>query len=391
MTLSRCAPRVEIAPPTPRSRRYGLFSAAEVREVPDGTWSHGIQYRTESCSGSVYTWPKPCPPECDPDCPVPPSRITVEVVHDIEETNFTTYSLIRARVTEPESAADLPYRTVVTVDTSCGPSADIAPGTKAEECTTIARRAQEGGQPKPITVTVRESFNGEETTVKLAPGASAQVILCADKDEPRRKVLDGIGPWIGADPFPTYTSVHCTPGGDFAKEARRIARNRLMCREECAVEEYLWTQLAADGGQYIGDPSAPKTITYAMAEIEAALMQIRGCSAGVIHVPARLSLPLSMNGCCLIEEEGASLRTRMGSEVVFGACYDPRMRPDGVLADPDLTVIIGTGPVIVQRGPISTYEGLDKETNDYAAVAERTYAVIADCPLVWTVADTCNC
>ncbi|MFD8335570.1 hypothetical protein ACFV42_23365 [Streptomyces solisilvae] len=387
MALSRCAPRVEIAPPASRPRRFGLFTAADVREVEDGTWSHGVQYRTESCSGSVYTWPKPCPPECDSACtePVP---IVVEIVHDTEETNCTAYSVIRARVKQPAAPADLPYKTVITVDTAFGPSVDIVPGT--EDCTTIARRAQ-GSSPQPVTVTVRQSLNGEEKTLKVAPGTTAQASLTADKAAPRRKVLDGIGPWIGSDPFPVYSTVHCTPGGDFAKEARGIARNRLMCREECAVEEYLWTQLAADGGQYIGDPSNPKTITCAMAEIEAALMQARGCSAGVLHVPARLSLPLSVNGCCLIEEEGASLRTRMGTEVVFGACYDPRMRPDGVLADPDLTVIIGTGPIIIQRGPISTYEGLDKQTNDYAAVAERTYAVIADCPLVWTIADTCNC
>jgi len=387
MALSQCAPRVEIAPPASRPRRFGLFSASEVRDVADGTWSHGVQYRTESCSGNVYTWPQPCPPQCGTGCtaPVP---ITVEVVHDTDETNCVTYSIIRARVRQPTTPADLPYKTVITVDTAFGPSVDIAPG--AEDCTTVARRVQQEGA-KPVTVAVRQSLNGEEKTIRVAPGTTAQVNLTADPAAPRRKVLDGIGPWIGSDPFPIYSSVHCTPGADFAKEARQIARTRLTCREECTVEDHLWTQLAADGGQYIGDPSNPKTITCAMAEIEAALAQARGCSAGVLHMPARLSLPLSTNGCCLIEEDGNSLRTRMGTAVAFGACYDPRMRPDGLLADPDLTVIMGTGPVIVQRGPISTYEGLDSQTNDYAAIAERTYVVVADCPLVWTLADVCAC
>jgi hypothetical protein len=387
MAVSRCAPRVEIAPPRSTRRPFGLYSVAEVRDVEDGHWSHGIQYRTEACSGNVYAWPKPCPPACEPDC-FEATTITVRLVHEVEDRDCGDVSKITASVTAPATPADLPFRTIISVWVdSCGTSVDLTPG---DTEVTVARTPARAGALKPHAVTVRESYNGTEKTVSLAPQATTDVVLTADPDQPRRKVLDGIGPWIGSDPVPLYSSVHCTPGSGFAEEAKRITEDRLACQEECAVEDYLWTQLSAGEAQYVGNPAAPKTFLCAMAELEAATARERSCTTGVLHVPARLSLPLSSGGCCLIEEEGRALTTRLGTKIALGACYDDRMRPDGVLAAEDQVVLIATGPVVVQRGPISSYEGLDKVTNDYAAIAERTFGIIADCPLFWTVAKNCS-
>lgn len=383
-----CGPQVEIRPPRCTQSRYGLFSAAEVREVEDGNWTHGVRYRSESCTGNVYSWPRPCPP-CGAQTCTEPVTITVEVGAYATRRNCQDIVTLHAKVISPTSTWGLPVGTIITVCPSCDIGCtELAIG--ESDLTELGAVPAKRGTLQRVTFTARESATGDQKTVTVDVGSRAQLTLTVDPSrEDRKKVLDGLGPFTGVDPFPLYSSVHCMPGGGFAEEAKRIAEDRMRANEECAVENRLWTDFAHQGADYIGSRSAPPGLIQAIGMLEAALLQRRGNCAGVIHLPAELSFPLSCaagSGCAIADDGTGTLRTRMGTAISFGACYDKSIRPDGMPQIPGWSTLVATGPVIVQRGPITTYEGLDQWTNDYAAISERTYAVIADCPLVWTVA-----
>jgi len=382
---STCGPQVEIPPPRCVRRRYGLFSVSEMREVTDGTWSHGIRYRSDACAGNVYAWPKPCPPCGTAQCTTP-YTITIQVAAERRTVSCTDYLSLTAELTTPAEPTGLPSDAVITVETSCATvAARVTPGGGPVNLGMIP---EHDGAPAVITFHAHESVTGATVSAGISAGSAGQLTFEIDPTAPKKKVLDGPGDWISADPFPLYSSVHCMPGGGFAAEARQTAEKRMRNNEECAVEAHLWNTLLSSGTDLIGNPDNPRPLAYALGEIESFLSARRGTCLGTLHINAAYAMPLSAGGCCFLEDDGQRMHTRLGTPIAFGSCYNPRLRPDGQLTQDGQVVIVGTGPVTIQRGPISTYEGMDKETNDYAAIAERTYAVIADCPLVWTVACT---
>lgn len=377
-----CGPQEEIRPPRCDRNRHGLFSAADVRTVDDGHWSMGIRYRSDACTGNVYAWPRPCPP-CGTQTCTTPFSVTVELTTERFDRGCGTYLSLTAQLTAI-SPGQTPSDAVFTVSSTCGVG-DVELDYERTKFT-LGTVPYDGTDPSRVTFTVRESVTGTSQTITIAANSSGTVTLEIDPTAPSKKVLDGVGPWLGAEPFHLYSSVHCMPGGGFSEEAKELAVSRMTANEECAVESHLWNSLLTQGAQPVGDVANPKPLPWALGELEAALLAARGSCTGTLHLPAKLAIPMSAASCCLLEQDGAALRTRLGSTVSFGSCYNPRLRPDGETVPDGQVVIVGTGPVVIQRGPISTYEGLDKETNDYAAISERVYAVITDCPLVWTIA-----
>ncbi|MFJ3856120.1 hypothetical protein ACIPRL_07835 [Streptomyces sp. NPDC090085] len=208
---------------------------------------------------------------------------------------------------------------------------------------------------------------------------------------PVKKHGGGPGGWIEGDPFPVFASVECGPGGEFMAQAQGIARARLEAGEQCAVEKHVWGVLQAEGGRSIGTPDLARPLLHALGEMDAWLARERG-GVGVIHVPAELVGFLSGPSPLVWDAARGRVRTRLGSSVVFGACYDMRQRPDGKDAKPGEATVFVSGPLVVRRSPVQSYDGLDRVTNDAAGVAERVYAVAVDCPAAWmTVKVSCAC
>ncbi|MEW1679250.1 hypothetical protein AB0O47_39285 [Streptomyces noursei] len=382
---NQCGPQVEIPPPTSTRRRFGLFSAAEVRDTTDGKWMHGIRYRSDACTGQVYAWPRPCPPCGTMTCG--PFSAAFEVSATRVTRGCTEIIELTASMTLPAAPTGIPADAVFTACSTCNTgSVDLSPGEGPRTLGAIPTT----GAPRTTTFTITESVTGTSKALTIDVGSTGTITLDIDPgDENRKKVLDGMRPYVGADPIHLYSSVHCMPGAGFAAEAKAEAIGRLHDNEECAIERHLWTSLITQGADYIGDPAKPQPLPYAIGAVEAAAAARRGSTVGVLHIPAALAMALSAGGCCFLEEDGGTLHTKLGTRIAFGACYDGQLRPDGQYGAPDQVVIVATGPVIIQRGETSAYEGIDQWSNDFAAIAERPYAVITDCPLVWTVAAIC--
>ena len=82
-------------------------------------------------------------------------------------------------------------------------------------------------------------------------------------------------------------------------------------------------------------------------------------------------------GDYLLVQQGNRLTTGVGTPVV--------VLPDTVFDDPqDPTSVaaFATGPLTVYRGGVATYEAVDRDTNTRGVVAERTYAVAIDDPIL---------
>ncbi|MGW5820078.1 hypothetical protein [Streptomyces noursei] len=221
-------------------------------------------------------------------------------------------------------------------------------------------------------------------------------------EPPQTKKLGPPWAWILGDPFAIYAGVHCMPGADFAAEAATIARDRLTQGEQCAAEYHLWTQLqaaAANPDDHYCGQNKPVNITppqhltdgiglaHAIGLLETHIIRRMG-GYGVLHIPAELATYLDRRIIACDRECTGPFKTLLGTPVVLGACYTSNLRNPQNPADPtsDTYTLYATGPVQIYRGPISSYEGIDQRTNDYASIAERVYAVTTDCLIAYTTA-----
>lgn len=200
----------------------------------------------------------------------------------------------------------------------------------------------------------------------------------------------GPGEWIEGEVFPVVGRVECGPGGGFLADAQKIARERLAAGEQCAVEEHVWNMMQKAAPDPVGDPDLAKNLLQGLAALDAWLVRARG-GVGVIHVPAELITLLSGAASPLVWG-GTRVTTRLGSSVVFGVCYTAERRPDGKPGKDGEATIFASGPGVIQRGPVASYMGHDKTTNEVDGIAERVYAAALDCPLGWmTVKTSCAC
>ncbi|AEM88811.1 hypothetical protein Strvi_0034 (plasmid) [Streptomyces violaceusniger Tu 4113] len=408
--VSTCpGPRVEVTGPRIRPARFGLFSVAEVETVEDGTWEWGLQYRSQGCDANVYSWPRPC---IAPPLPVQPVTIRVELFVGAAAPDDGTP---RLECSPPEEHRD--YRTLFAV-ASADPCWALPPSTRIQvqadggHLVTIPILGPKGAAeeeadgagnwvaaiPKDCVsrILIREAGLGAEKYVDFRPdltGAAVTFDLSPDPEawlNERRKVLDGPPGYVCGDPFWIYTSAACMPGADFTKDAEPMARRRMETGEQRAVEEWLWRSMREShpipvGGECSGSfrrmPWPAARLEVCLSRLETALTQTLG-GMGVLHVPSVVAMRLASLGSIWTDLSG--WYTPLGTPVVFGTGYDATLGPVDQGVTPDQIVMYGTGPVTVRRGPVNVYDGFDRLTNNYAAIAERAYALTTDCALLYT-------
>ena len=402
-------PRVEVPSPRIRPSRFGLFSVAEVETVEDGTWEWGIQYQTQGCDNNVYTWPRPCEPQKLPVTPVtlivdlfvgPPAWDDTARYECSPPPEEQQYRWLFA-VAKADPCWALPPGTRIQVSANGGPLVDIpilGPlGAQEEEADGAGHYVAAISKDCPTRILVREAGIGKEARVDLAPDQEAASVVFELSTDPevwlneRRKVMDGPPGWVCGDPLWIYSSAACMPGADFSKDAEPMARKRIETGEQTAVESWLWRHMREShpipvGGECSGSYRrlpwpASSRLEVCLSRLEAALTQTIG-GIGVLHVPAVVAMRLASMGSIWTDLSGWF--TPLGTPVVFGVGYEATVGPVEHGNVPDQIVMYGTGPVTIRRGPIGTYEGFDRVTNEFAAIAERAYAVTTDCALLYT-------
>lgn len=157
-----------------------------------------------------------------------------------------------------------------------------------------------------------------------------------------------------------WASDQCAPVGVTAQEASERAQHGLRLTEQIDVEEH--TAAALNAGATATD--APSLIT-AVEQIEEAL-GAHGY-AGVIH--ARRGMIALAQKAGVLVRQGQGLFSPGGHRWAFGPGY-------GALGN----TLVATGPVLVQRGPVSEEQVFEPKNNDRLTVASRTVAVAWDTP-----------
>lgn len=203
------------------------------------------------------------------------------------------------------------------------------------------------------------------------------------------KTLDGVEPAIFAPPFRVYAGLACgSQTYDFAWMTERV-RRRLVAGEQTAVESQFWgLGTTADFPSYLHTASAITVTTLAATTgVVAALalleQQLASCYGhpGIIHARPRMAAYMAAQHLLARWENGV-WKTHRGNTVVFGDGYSGL----GPGNDPPTSTtewMYATGRVSIWRSddilipdPRQTF---NRAANQYNLVAERDYAMLAEC------------
>lgn len=240
--------------------------------------------------------------------------------------------------------------------------------------------------------------DGTQTFIDVCPPVSGFTL-------PSERNLD----FCSAQPFLAVGSFDCSTIGRPANEAFEIARTRLLVWENRQVEKTLWTGITANGNINpsfafgnsacgilpvdISPTGALDPVT-AMALLEERLGDEIACG-GLIHIPYGL-IAFFIKHHLLINTGGDEYYSPTGFRVVAGHGY-PGSGPNNVAAASGETWIVGTGPMLVARGPVimvpdEVKEGVNRNINSITVRAERFYAVGFSCSLLFSrVKLSCGC
>ncbi|MEV6399976.1 hypothetical protein AB0M39_35180 [Streptomyces sp. NPDC051907] len=187
------------------------------------------------------------------------------------------------------------------------------------------------------------------------------------------------GPYLaeGSDPFTVYARSECNAVG--FEDPVGDARRRLGLIEEREAEEFFSAHVLGAEDPVLPNDDDALTLKRAVGVLEQHAARNYG-GAPTLHTP-RWTNPY-FNDRRLLEDPdvtGAPLLTRLGSRVVFGGSYlDDPFTPDTPAAA-DTFWLVATGSVRGWRSDAFVNETFTPETNLRMALAERTYALDADC------------
>lgn len=181
------------------------------------------------------------------------------------------------------------------------------------------------------------------------------------------------------DPFTVYEySTPEIPGYSLA-EHRQHAADRLLVKEQSAVEFALWDLFGAE--IFSGEGGCQDLTEYpgwyalgAAEQVAAGLI-----NGGVIHMSRVAAMALGL----YLFPDGQVLRTRLGTPVIAGAGY-------GFYDLPGQASIVVTGQVAMYRGEIEFADAVDKANNKTSIIAARDYVVGWDCGAVCITASICT-
>ncbi|MFC3848877.1 hypothetical protein ACFORJ_01670 [Corynebacterium hansenii] len=156
-----------------------------------------------------------------------------------------------------------------------------------------------------------------------------------------------------------WAADECNTVGITDEEAKARAAQALRLAEQVDVEKHAATDLKKVTATQVAD------IVAAVAHLEQELTA--DGFTGVIH--ARRGLLAVAEKASMIIRQGSRLLTPGGHRWAFGAGYTD-------LGD----TVVGTGPVIIRRSPVTESLTLNARTNTRMALAERVVAVAWDTP-----------
>ena len=236
-----------------------------------------------------------------------------------------------------------------------------------------------------------------------------------DCDPPVEKDFDANSGEVQVDPFVVYSTLVCgTPGSRVQYYADKTAR-RLLCSEQHAVEEALWTG-SAGNGPFITDPAGPygaptdvggggafASIVDAVAALEqhahatvpyGYAAHLHATPAVAAYAAAEHQIVTAGHGFAAVWGTATSepmLRTPQGSKWVFGGGY-PGTGPAGAAPGAGQTYIWVTGLVTTWRDQIWTppdplRSQYDRVNNQLNLIAERRYLATFDCFHAYALVD----
>jgi hypothetical protein len=168
------------------------------------------------------------------------------------------------------------------------------------------------------------------------------------------------------DPFTVYAYNNDAIPGRTLEEHRQDAVDRLLIREQAAVENEL-------RDQFLSDPSVVFdtgnfTLEYSLARAEQWLASNYG-GVGVIYLTRDLATLLWNN----LRIEGGKLVTTVGTPVVAWGAQSPNTNPPS-------GSLFASGPLVMYRGDVDTREmAIDKSINRVSYIAQREYVIGWDC------------
>lgn len=227
------------------------------------------------------------------------------------------------------------------------------------------------------------------------PGEGCGTIRAYDANcltHPAKTFDEGLS-YLEATPYWVYATRQCGTVGTTAAEAAASVRTRLLSLEQTQVERQVW-----GGGTVAADPNLTgvagvSTVTLgagitgfgaAIAALEDAFYETYGYQ-GVIHVSTQAYGAAAYSQ--LIERQGGTLRTPLGSAWAFGSGYGVA-GPAGAAPAAGNVWAFMTPPVLVRRSQVIVPDvtaTMDRVNNQWMALAERVYAHTWICDNVYAV------
>lgn len=333
--------------------RYGLFSVASLANG-EGPWQRaGVEYFTDHCAQGGYVQGM---------CPAPSGTdlaYTLSVSPGVDNA-FSLYS-------QPGNPAP-PVAYVVTQGGAEIASGDLATG---QEVTVT---------PEAGTVDLAFTLNGtthtESFTAPLAAPANFALTFPSGATTHDKTVAAGPELAEGSDPFTVYTRAECNAVG--FDDPRGMALTRLGLVEEREVEHFFSRYVlgAPDPRYPAGQTAIPIKQALGALEADAALYY---AGAPTLHAPRWAQPYMEDRNLLQANADTGDVRmTGLDSRVAFGGGYfdnpfDPETPPTAGFW------LVATGSVRGWRSAPFVNETFTTETNLRMALAERTYALDADC------------
>lgn len=345
---------MDTAPPL-EPYRYGLFSVAALTDG-EGPWQrNGVEYFTDHCAQGGYVLGM-CP------APAPDTDLTYTFTVTSGDGDALTLA----------SRADNPAPPALYAFTQDG--ATVAAGslnTGEQDALSLP------GGTYSLLLTVNGATREEPLTLPLAAPADVTFTDFPSGATTHDKTVAG-GPELaeGTGPVTVYSRAECNAVG--FEDPRGMALARLGLIEEREIERYFSTTvLGAPGPRYpAGQGAVPLGRALGALEKDAALFY---AGAPTLHAP-RWAQPLfdANNALQPNADTGDVRRTRLGSRVAFGGGYADDPYTSAPLPAGQFW-LVATGTVRGWRTAPFANETFTTSDNTRMALAERTYALDADC------------
>jgi hypothetical protein len=247
-------------------------------------------------------------------------------------------------------------------------------------------------------------------------GCARAHIWVDDCESPPDKPVQAAQSLVGGDPFVVLAGPQCDLIGSSLDEIQVSATEALRLGEQRAVEEYLWSRLAAccdsPGEESPGEENTccvdgspccavlnPTEEALSITGGLAALEEYAGEHYGgvpVIHSPRGLAAYAGAANLLCVCDSGQMKETVLGSRWAFyGASLNTG--PCNTPAPAGTAWMYITGAVTVRRSPVfltppNPRDGFDYRHNTATVIAERLYAVTYECACAAVlVSASCQC